>query len=133
MAEDLSNLVLGKDIKVYIGTSPIAYATSHTLSVNGEEIDTSSKDSGGWKTSLTGQLSWQVTSDSLLSKATGDTSFKTLYASMIEKEPVTLKIGDMLTGSAIITSLEQTAANGEVATCSVTFSGQGELTEITGS
>ena len=144
------DLQLGEALMLYIsedteGTAsymPIAYASSHTLSINGDTIDTSSKMSGAWKEFFIGQLNWQVTSESLVSKTTGHMSFKSLKTLMTAREPILIKIGsptassedfeldssgEVASGSAIITSLEQTAANGELCTSSITLQGTGEL------
>ena len=71
MYNQKTDLIKGEALMLYIGETvgevttykPIAYASSHTLSINGDTIDTSSKMSGAWKEFLTGQLNWQVTSN----------------------------------------------------------------------
>ena len=68
-----TDLELGEGLLLYVEDSeetltPVAYATTHTVSVNGDTIDTSSKMSGAWQDFLVGQLNWQVTSESLVSK-----------------------------------------------------------------
>ena len=145
-----TDLTKGEALLLYISEDtegagsyqPIAYASSHSLSINGDTIDTSSKMSGAWKEFFIGQLNWQVTSESLVSKAAGHMSFKSLKALMTAREPILIKIGsptassedfeldsasEVASGSAIITSLEQTAANGELCTSSITLQGTGEL------
>lgn len=145
-----TDLIKGEALLLYIGETvaavttykPIAYASTHTLSINGDTIDTSSKMSGAWKEFFIGQLNWQVTSESLVSKVAGQMSYKTLKGLMVRREPILIKIGsptassadfeldvssEVASGSAIITSLEQTAANGELCTSSITLQGTGEL------
>lgn len=149
-----TDLVLGEGLMIYVETkegetttlSPIAYATSHSLSVNGETIDTSSKMSGNWQDFLVGQLGWQLTSDSLISKTVGHMSFNTLLALMVERKGINIVIGTptendeefeldetkpQVKGMAVITSLEQTANKGEVCTSSLTLQGKGELKSTT--
>jgi TP901-1 family phage major tail protein len=149
-----TDLIKGEALMLYIGEvnggtttyKPIAYASSHTLSINGDTIDTSSKMSGAWKEFLIGQLNWQVTSESLVSKTSGHASFNTLKSLMIAREAIPIKIGHPLTssadfeldaskgvlaGNAIITSLEQTATNGELCTSSITLQGTGALEDET--
>lgn len=143
------DLQLGEGLMIYIvgGTSedptysPIAYATSHTLSVNGETIDTSSKMSGNWQDFLVGQLNWQITSESLISKTEGHMSYNSLLALMVQRKGIKVVIGTptdatdfvldpskpKVEGEAVITSLEQTAAKGEVCTSSLTLQGKGKL------
>lgn len=145
------DLVLGEGLMLYVKSGsegsetlqPIAYATTHTLTVNGETIDTSSKMSGNWQDFLVGQLNWQITSDSLVSKTTGHMSFKTLFDMMIVRKGIEVVIGSpeeddedfaldnakpKYSGNAVITTLEQTANRGEVCTSSLTLQGKGELT-----
>lgn len=142
------DLQLGEGLMLYVsgdsGLLPVAYATSHSLSINGDVIDTSSKMSGAWQDSLIGQLNWQITSDSLVSKTAGHMSFNTLFDLMVAREGVPISIGTpkdtetfeldttkpVLEGEAAITSLEQTANNGEVCTSSATLQGLGELKRV---
>jgi predicted secreted protein len=149
-----TDLIKGEALLLYIGETvgqsttykPIAYASTHTLSINGDTIDTSSKMSGAWKEFFVGQLNWQVTSESLVSKTSGQMSYKTLKSLMAAREPILIKIGSpqaasddftldtssaVASGSAIITSLEQTATNGELCTSSITLQGTGVLSDGT--
>ncbi len=143
-----TDLQLGEGLMLYVtgdsGLLPIAYATSHNLTVNGETIDTSSKMSGAWQDFLIGQLNWQITSDSLVSKTEGHMSFNTLFDLMVAREGIPITIGTpkdtedfeldttkpILEGDAAVTSLEQTASNGEVCTSSATLQGLGELKRV---
>ena len=143
-----NDLQLGEGLMLYVtgdsGLLPIAYATSHSLSVNGETIDTSSKMSGAWQDFLIGQLNWQITSDALVSKTDGHMSFNTLFDIMTAREGIPVTVGTpkntedfvldtakpILEGEAAITSLEQTASNGEVCTSSATLQGLGELRRV---
>lgn len=142
------DLVLGEALMLYVtkGASllPIAYATSHTLTINGDTIDTSSKMSGNWQDFLVGQLNWQLTSESLISKTSGHMSFDDLMALMVARQGIPIKIGTptansdtfeldntkpTYNGTVVITSLEQTANRGEVCTSSCTLQGKGALTK----
>lgn len=143
-----TDLQLGEGLMLYVtgetGLLPIAYATSHSLSVNGETIDTSSKMSGAWQDFLIGQLNWQVSSESLVSRTAGQMSFNTLFDIMSAREGIPVTIGTplddvdflldttkpILEGDAAITSLEQTSSNGEVCTSSATLQGLGELKRV---
>lgn len=142
------DLQLGEGLMLYVtgddGLLPIAYATSHSLSINGETIDTSSKMSGAWQDFLIGQLNWQITSDALVSKTDGHMSFNTLFDIMTAREGIPVTVGTpkntedfeldtakpILEGDAAITSLEQTASNGEVCTSTATLQGLGELKRV---
>ena len=150
MYNQKTDLIKGEALMVYVGEtvgevttySPIAYASTHTLSINGDTIDTSSKFSGAWKEFLVGQLNWQLTSESLVSKTSGHMSFNTLKELMAKREPILIKIGspvvddaefaldesaETASGSAVITSLEKTATSGELCTSSITLQGTGAL------
>lgn len=143
------DLVLGEGLMVYVKVgetyNPIAYARTHSLSINGQEIDTSSKMSGDWQDFLIGQLSWDVTTDSLVSDTEGHMSWNSLFDLMTEREPIDIVIGTpvksddeftlsdshpQLKGQAMISALEKTASHGEVCTSSLTLKGKGKLERI---
>lgn len=141
MANEIIN---GSDLMVFMGGKSIAYATSHSLSISAETNDVTSKDSGNgdWSAASIKKLSWECSTENLYSKE----AYSQLYAAMIAKNAVTLVIdlkegetlpsdgwtpatgGTGYTGSAIITSLEMSAPDGDNATFSATFTGTGALT-----
>ena len=149
----MANIKDGGDLMVFLGTDTLAMATSHKLSVNVETVENSSKDNGNgkWQSKTAKRMSWSVTSDNLFVEK-GDTmkkqkAFGDLFDLMIKRQPVELvfasasngEVDDIpssgwtaaatgtYTGSAIITSLEANAANGDNATYSVSFEGVGAL------
>ena len=141
---------LGNELFVYTADSsngtatPFAYSTECTLSISANQIDTSNKQSGVWASALPGQLSWSVSTSALYTSANN-------YSSMFEKfaarTPIYVSFGEVTdlgdastgmntallksagyyTGTAYITSLELNAGNGEVASFSVEFTGEGQL------
>lgn len=125
---------------------PIAYGTSCQVEISAETVDNTSKMSGNWKESLTGQLSYTISSDSLLSMGTGHMSFAKLMSLMAAREPVKFKLGQwtesageytvtgpIVEGSGVITSLSMTAGLGnEVCSASFTMTGTGELVDSSG-
>ena len=144
--------VRGEELMVFLNNKSIAYATSHTLNITGNTIDISSKDSGYFGASEIGNITWEVTSENLFT----DGEYHTLFSAMLAKTPVTLVFGhakdynvnglsDTSTnwvpddtqnskyyqGPAVITSLNLTANTGEIATFSVTFTGNGALEQKT--
>lgn len=158
----MNNVIKGSDIMVFVGSGAaaksIAMATNHTLTISAETKETSSKDSGGkWATSEVGILSWEATSENILSTGAAGKGYDDLFELMIKRQPVELvmaiegdstsveddkldavpeegwkpKTGDGYTGKAIITSLEKSAPNGDNATFSVTFTGVSELKKVT--
>lgn len=144
----------GKNLQVLMGDKSIGLATSHTLNLTSNTVDTTTKDSSGtWSESEIQNKTWTITSDNLCSHGTDGHDTEALMDAFIAGTPVTVVFGlvtpidaqvptggftinttaaDKIawTGSAIITSLNITANNGEKATSSVTFSGVGALTKV---
>lgn len=135
-----TDLVRGQDLLVFIGSDPVAYATTCSLEMTMDTIDTSNKMSGAFKTYLVGQMGWSLSSDSMLTfSTTAGESISDLFTAMTARTPVTVKFSKAETGftsglpsysgSALITSLNVQADNGNVATMSVTLTGTGALTQ----
>lgn len=153
------HLVLGEEMYLYIKDNttdtPIAFATSCSLQIDGETIDTSNKFSGRWNSNLAGKNSYSISSDALFTQATGLYSFDALMAKMISsgdaakvewtigaaKDYAGTKEGNTThepdydldterpyyTGTGYITSLSLNAGNNEVANCSITITGSGAI------
>ena len=123
-----------------------AYATNHTLTINTETTDVSSKDHGMWGAVEIAKYSWEITSENLFTEA----DYEDMYDALIAGTPITVKFGlkgendntktvadgdyeywtvrgTHYTGSAYITSLVANANNGENATYSITLTGIGKL------
>ena len=49
--------------KIYISGVAVACSTNVTLTVNGETIDTTNKDSGGWEANIAGKKNWAMSGD----------------------------------------------------------------------
>ena len=141
-----TDLVRGEDMMLYVmvgaTATPIAYATSNSLSYSLDTIDTSSKMSGDWKSAMPGQIGWTVSTDALISNTAGHVSFAKLEELMTARRPTQVKFGTVTdasaefvlnaskpvrTGYAIITSLEMTSEKGGICTSSITLQGNGEL------
>lgn len=131
----------------------LAFATSCSLETNGETIDTSNKMSCMWNSNLSGKKSYTVSSDALYTQNTTGTSvtgYDKLMKKMLSKDssvywamgvPTTASTsGDCDTntfvldtskvyyhGYAAITSLNLNAGNNEVASSSITLTGDGDL------
>ena len=141
---------LGNELFVYTSDSsngtanPFAYSTECTLSISANQIDTSNKQSGVWASALPGQLSWNVSTSALY---TNQNNYKTMFDKFAAREPVWVSFGEVTSmgdastamntallksagyyqGIAYITSLELNAGNGDVASFSVEFTGEGQL------
>ena len=142
---------------IFVGGKAIALATNHTLILNIETSDTSSKDDGIWSDAEVTGMSWQATSESIGSAATEegavDISYDELFDLCTKTEPVELVCGipknqandgvpeggwqvpdatSYYKGKAIITSVELNAPKGENSSISATFTGVGRLAKATG-
>lgn len=130
-----TGIINGTDLLVYVGTTAIASATSHTLNIGNDMRDTSNKSSAGWKEQLAGQRNWTIDGEGLFSfdAAYG---FTQLFTLMTNRTKVTVKFagpsGDKKwSGDAFLSSLSASAPNEDNTTYSFTFEGTGALTEAT--
>lgn len=141
-------IIKGDELMLFNEGKSIAYATSHTLTINGNAIDISSKDHGFFGASEVGNITWEVTSENLFT----DKYFTTLFDAMIQKKPLTVALGfasdwdvngltgnnaqydldktaNYYSGKVYVTSLTANANTGENATMSITLTGSGALTK----
>jgi len=150
--------IKGSDLMLFIkpnGTSTfksIAFATSHSLSINGESTETSSKDNGGkWVSKQMQRLSWTVSTDNLYSLDGEGSVYDDLFTVMTERKEIDIvfslengyedKADEVPTGGwspitspqykgkVLMTSLELNAPNGDNATFTASFEGVGALTK----
>lgn len=148
------NIVSGDALMVFMGGKSIAYATSHTLTLNAETASVNSKDHGIWSGNEVNKRSWEITSENLYtdeefegifdSWAAG-TEVTLVWCKKVEADSVVVANGDAAnytpdnvasgkkyyTGKAYITSLTANANSGEKATYSVTFTGNGKFEKKT--
>lgn len=151
--------VNGKDLMLFIAGKAVALATSCTVSLSADQLDANNKDDGCWAAQDAGTLSWEATTDALLSfdaDRETDAVYETLFDAMVGRTLVNVTFGlptnastgcDGLpeagweapdtaaatphyTGKAMITSLEATGENGSAATMSVTLTGNGALSKV---
>lgn len=133
------------------GYDVLAYATSCSVQVDQETIDTSSKFSCRWNATMGGRASYTISADALYTNATGVTSFDTLLALMLDGKNVKWAIGQeqdytvddehacednphtldttkpYYTGEAIISSVSLEAGNNEIASCSISMTGSNSI------
>lgn len=111
----------------------IAHAKSHTITINTEMRDTTSKDSLDWKETAKGRFSWSGSVDGLVdyTEAVGTANYETLVEAMLAGTEIEVKSFDgtslILTGMAVLTSVELSAGDAENATYSCSFEGSGAL------
>lgn len=135
---------------LFVKNKPLAFASKCTLSLSAEERDISNKMCGSWKTVIPGIKSFTISADSLITRLKGAESYDTLLASFKNGECLPFVVGEAkktegsstggkfeidpalpsYKGSAIITSLELTSDNGQIASCSVSLAGTGELETV---
>ena len=141
--------VKGGDLMLFVNGKSIAYATNHTLEINGETQNDGHKDvSSDWDSIDITKLSWAATSENLYSvdgrgRMYGDLEALMIYHTKVDlvlsmKAPTTYTEPPVdgwwtqdqgYTGKAIITDLQLNAPNGEYATFSIQFTGVGPLTK----
>lgn len=155
-------LVEGEDTDITTA-KVIAYATSCSLQVDSETIDTSSKFSCKWASNMGGKASYTISADALYCQdgkteegtvvdAVDGFTFDKLLEYMVKGEQVRWVLGeekehtgtcdtnphtlnDKLTyynGKAVVTSVSLNAGANEIASCSITLTGAGEI-QINGS
>lgn len=152
------NIIQGGDMMLFIkkGTDykSIAFATNHTITINLETKETSTKDNGGkWQTSEAGIMSWTANSENLMGNESQGFSYDELFALMIAREPIDVRFaleGDSTDyaankldavptggwkpatkyyeGKALITALTKNAPNGDKASFTCDLTGIGALT-----
>lgn len=145
--------VKGKNFLIFVGGKALALTTDTTLTLSAETADASSKDDGIWQKQDVGSMSWQAQNTSFYSveeDRTADVVGAQLMQTMLAGEPVDITVGvptnasndevpeegwtapttafGTYKGKGIITELEIQGTNGEMATCSMTVQGYGQLT-----
>lgn len=144
----MNTIIKGDDLMLFdeAGKS-LAFATSHTLSISADAVDTSSKDHGIWKANEVNKINWEITSENLYT----NNAYDALMEKMLARQPITVYFGikkendvdktvadgdyenwtgaSGYTGTVLITSLSVNANTGENATYSATFTGTGKLTK----
>ena len=149
---DINNdLVNGDSLLLYLtsGKTVLAYATSCSIQVDQESIDTSSKFSCRWNANMGGRASYSISADALYCNNASGISFDGLLEMMVEGKNVDWYVGQeeawtgtcesnphtldtskpYYSGKALVTSVSLEAGNNEIATCSITLTGSGEITK----
>lgn len=139
----------GRKFMIFYGSpaKAIAYATSHSLDLNAETSDSSTKDDGQWGSAEVTKLNWSASADAII--ASDQANYDALFDAMISGTEVDIVLGipsnyadtgvptggwtapttAKYSGKAIITSLTRNDAVGSDSTCSATFQGVGKLTK----
>lgn len=144
-------LVQGDNLLLYLVNSGtvLAYATSCSIQVDSESIDTSSKFSCKWASAMGGKASYTISADALYAQklSGGSISFDTLIEHMVTGDQIEWYMGEEVdfdgvcdenphtldtsktyyNGKAVVTSCSLEAGNNEIASCSITLTGAGEI------
>jgi hypothetical protein len=137
----------GKDFMIFVDGKATALATSHKLTLNAETSDSASKDDGMWDESIVTKMSWEASTEALVSADASVESFDALYDMFIAGQEVELICGiptnlsndgvpeagwtapstKYYSGKALITSLDRSDAKGSNSTMTASFKGVGKL------
>lgn len=134
----------GTNLVVLVGNEVVAHSTSCSLSVSVDLPDSTTKSSDGWAQQIGGLKSWSLTTDGLATVDPTGANYVVgdIFTTLKDRTTVTVKfttvtgstpvVGDLYwTGLAFIESLDVTADMESPATYSVSFTGQGVLTQGT--
>ena len=83
----------GKDFMIFMGGKATALSTSHKLTLSAETSDAASKDDGMWDESVVTKMSWEASTEALVSADPEVESFDTMYDKFIAGEPVDVVLG----------------------------------------
>lgn len=101
-----------------------------TLSISADTLETTTKDTGDWRTYLSGLKQWSLTCDGLYIES--DVAQTALWNAFQSAQEVTVTLSKptsfTASGQAVITSIEYGAAMEDALTFNVEFQGTGALT-----
>lgn len=136
-----TGVINGTKFGVYAAGIKVGFATSASLSINHNLRDTSTKDSGGWRSQLEGQRDFEVSVEGMVifataSGAISDLTMDELYSTYIAtRTEFTIMFSTEISGDykwsgkAFMTSLSADAPNEDSSSWSASFSGTGALTQ----
>jgi len=134
---------IGKRVKVRLSCQTadgnllvLAGQRDATLNITIATIDTSSKDTGEWATSLGGEKSWEVSVSGAF--VFGDTSLQMIRDAVLKDGGGGFYIelfddeGVVEAGDVILSSYNRSFPNSEVITYDCSFTGNGKLSAVAG-
>lgn len=132
----------GTEIKIYVGGTLVAYATTGSININHSLREITSKDSGAWKEQMEGLRDWSIDLEGMYAwtDAAGGsiTNADDLYLSYIDNRTsftitwgsTDAEAGDTkYSGTAYLTTVSMSGATEDSATYSASFSGTGAITQ----
>lgn len=152
-------ILKGNEIQLFYNSKVIAFSTNHTLTLNSDVTEISSKDHGEWGQNTVNRITWEIASESLTSSYTsGVNGFDVLFDAMVAKQPIDVVFArpsnydvngltrggntasdaptewtaetSYFSGKALITNLQLNAPSGENSTFSMTATGSGPLSKV---
>ena len=120
----------GTEILISTESGVIGGATSHTLNINADLPDATTKDAGGWAENIHGLRDWSVDVDAL-SDPDNPVDGPDIAGLILERTEVTVTGtggGYTYTGTAKIGTYSETADMENPVSFTVSFTGNGELT-----
>jgi len=133
----MSDCYSGKDGALSIGGTNVAMLTSWNLTQNAEVLECAYMGST-WKEHKTGLLSWEGSCEANFTDHTSDANNANSRAGLVGSEVALIFYPDAadtdvsFEGNAVVTSIENGAAIGDVQTVSLSFTGTGPLaTDLT--
>ena len=125
-------MILGKNLILAIGNTPLAASKSCRVSKSKSFIEVASPTASTWESFIPSKKGWSMSADCLIGTME---AYKTLDAAWKNDTALTIRFynteyDENETGTAYIENLELTASNGSLATMSVSLKGSGELSNI---
>ena len=151
-----SDIFKGSALQLFVGSSTIAFATSHTLSITTNTNEIATKDHGDYPAVLPTTITWEVTCENLYatdslntllsavksrtpltvkfaevanySQANGSYSYNAVEEGIVDTTKTAWTLGKVIgQGKAYVTSYSINAAAGDNASISATLTGCGQL------
>lgn len=127
----------GSLIKILVGASAIEDLEECTLTIDGETIDVTTKDSSGWTERLHGVKSWSMSGSGIIDWAATEGADE-IYDDLVAGTFATFKFGGSavsghseISGSGLYTNLEISAPKEDKVSFSFSIEGSGQLTKTT--
>lgn len=127
----------GSLIKILVGASAIEDLEECTLTIDGETIDVTTKDSNGWTERLHGVKSWSMAGSGILDWAATEGADE-IYDDLVNGTTATFKFGGSavsghseISGTGLYTNLEISAPKEDKVSFSFSIEGSGALTKAT--
>ena len=140
-------MIEGKDLMLFVNGKSIAMAVDCTFNLSVEAVENTSKINGNYKSYIPNMIDWNITSNNIVTNSGEGVSLLSLLRLAVAKTIVdvaftikaentdtvpeggwTPRADGLIKGKAFITSISETATNGDVATFAISLQGTDELT-----